>query len=122
MKFSIDPDAVAAPYEQLRVQLLERMLSGELAHGAKLPTVRGLADDLGLAPNTVARCYRELEQAGAIETRGRHGSFVAWSPDAAERRVELAAAALVVAARELGVTSERVRAIVEAALATSSVE
>jgi DNA-binding transcriptional regulator YhcF (GntR family) len=122
MQFSIDPHAAAAPYEQLRLQLLERMLSGELAHGAKLPTVRGLADELGLAPNTVARCYRELELSGAIETRGRNGSFAAWSPDAAERRLEQAAAALVVVARELGVPSERVVEIVEAALATPSVE
>jgi GntR family transcriptional regulator len=112
----IDPESATAPYEQLRVQLLERMLSGELPHGAKLPTVRGLADELGLAPNTVARCYRQLEQSGAIETRGRNGSFVAWSPDAAERRLEEAAAALAASARELGVRPERVRAIVEAAL------
>jgi DNA-binding transcriptional regulator YhcF (GntR family) len=113
---AIDPESATPPYEQLRVQLLEQVLSGELPHGAKLPTVRGLADELGLAPNTVARCYRELEQSGVIETRGRNGTIVAWSPDAAERRVEEAAAALVVAARELGVTPDRVRAIVDAAL------
>jgi DNA-binding transcriptional regulator YhcF (GntR family) len=113
----IDPQSATPPYEQLRVQLLEQLLSGELPHGAKLPTVRGLADDLGLAPNTVARCYRELEQSGAIETRGRNGSFAAWSPDAAERRIEEAAAALAVAARELGVPPERVREIVERAVA-----
>jgi DNA-binding transcriptional regulator YhcF (GntR family) len=112
----IDPQSATPPYEQLRVQLLEQLSSGELPHGAKLPTVRGLADDLGLAPNTVARCYRELEQSGAIETRGRNGSFAAWSPDAAERRIEEAAAALAVSSRELGVPPERVRQIVERAL------
>jgi DNA-binding transcriptional regulator YhcF (GntR family) len=112
---SIDPEAATAASEQLRQQLLEQILGGELAHGSKLPTVRGLADELGLAPNTVAKVYRELEQGGAIETRGRNGTFVAWSPDAAERRIEQAAAALVVAARELGVPPERVVAIVKAA-------
>ena len=44
--------------------------------GTKLPTVRALAADLGLATNTVARAYRELEALGVIETRGRAGSVV----------------------------------------------
>ena len=116
MRLSIEPNGATPPSEQLRAQLLERISGGELPHGAKLPTVRGLADELGLAPNTVAKVYRELEQSGAIETRGRNGSFVAWSPDAAVRRIEEAAAALVVTARELGVPSERVVEIVTAAV------
>lgn len=82
----IDPRSAVPPFEQLRVQLLEQVQSGELAAGAKLPTVRRLAEDLGLAANTVARAYRELETAGIIETRGRAGSFVAAQGDAAERR------------------------------------
>ena len=53
--------------------------SGELDAGTKLPTVRGLAGDLGLAANTVARAYRELEALGVIETRGRAGSVVTGS-------------------------------------------
>jgi DNA-binding transcriptional regulator YhcF (GntR family) len=111
----VDPDSATPPYEQLRVQLLEQLLSGELPHGAKLPTVRALAEELDLAPNTVARTYRELEQTGAIETRGRNGTFAAWSPDAAVRRIEEAAGALAATARELGVPPERVRQIVDAA-------
>jgi GntR family transcriptional regulator len=113
---TIDARSAVPPFEQLRLQLLEQILSGELPHGAKLPTVRRLADDLGLAPNTVARCYRELEQSGAIETRGRNGTIVAWSPDTAERRLEEAAAALAASARELGVRPGRLREIVEAAI------
>jgi DNA-binding transcriptional regulator YhcF (GntR family) len=108
-----------AQSEQLRVKLLDQIQSGERPHGSKLPTVRGLADELGLAPNTVAKVYRELEQAGVIETRGRNGTFVAWSPDAAERRIEEAAAGLAASARELGVEPERALQIVTAALRRS---
>ena len=52
----IDPKSATPPFEQLRLQFIEQVRSGELAAGAKLPTVRRLAADLGLAPNTVARC------------------------------------------------------------------
>ncbi|MHB1329885.1 MAG: GntR family transcriptional regulator, partial [Gemmatimonadales bacterium] len=49
----IDPKSAVPPFEQLRVQLLEQIDDGYLAAGAKLPTVRRLAEDLGLAANTV---------------------------------------------------------------------
>jgi DNA-binding transcriptional regulator YhcF (GntR family) len=88
---TVDPRSAVPPFEQLRVQLLEQISSGELAQGARLPTVRRLAEDLGLAPNTVARTYRELEADGAIETRGRHGSFVTTGGDAAEQQGRRAA-------------------------------
>ena len=106
----------AAPYEQLRDSLLAEMRDGTRPAGSRLPTVRQLAADLGLAPGTVARAYKELEASGAIETRGRAGTFVAWSADAAERRVEELAARLAAAAHEGGVPTERVRALVDAAL------
>ena len=73
---SIDPNAPESPYEQVREQVRARVEAGELAPGTKLPTVRALAADLGLATNTVARAYRELEALGLIETRGRAGSVV----------------------------------------------
>ena len=113
---AIDARSATPPYEQLRLQLLEQILTGALPHGSRLPTVRRLADDLGLAPNTVARCYRELEQSGAIETRGRNGTLVAWSADVAERRIEEAARALADSARELGMDADRVLEIVARAL------
>jgi DNA-binding transcriptional regulator YhcF (GntR family) len=112
----VDPASPTPPFEQLRVQLLAQMQAAELAAGARLPTVRQLASDLGLAPGTVARAYKELEAAGAIETRGRGGTFVAWSPDAGERRVQELAAQLAAAAREHRVPAERVRAALDGAL------
>jgi DNA-binding transcriptional regulator YhcF (GntR family) len=90
-------------YAELKAQLLERMRAGDLPAGAKLPTVRALAEELGLAANTVARAYRELEQAGAIETRGRNGTFVALSADATTRAAQEAAAAYVARLRSLGI-------------------
>jgi len=65
------------PFEQLRAQFAAQIESGRLAAGAKLPPVRRLADQLGLAANTVARAYRELETAGLVVTGGRNGTSVA---------------------------------------------
>ena len=73
---TVDPNAPEPPYEQVREQVRAQVETGALAPGTKLPTVRGLAADLGLATNTVARAYRELESLGVIETRGRAGSVV----------------------------------------------
>jgi len=108
--------ADGAPYERLRARLLGEMQDGTRPGGSRLPTVRGLAEELGLAPGTVARAYKELEAIGAIETRGRAGTFVAWSSDAGERRVQELATQLAAAARENGVPPERVRAALDAAL------
>ncbi|WP_189230428.1 GntR family transcriptional regulator [Streptomyces flaveolus] len=102
MTLKIHIDDGAPPYEQVRAQISEQARSGALPVGYRLPTVRGLAESLGLAANTVAKAYRALEADGVIETRGRNGTFVAAAGSAAER--ELAAAARVYAerARRLG--------------------
>jgi DNA-binding transcriptional regulator YhcF (GntR family) len=73
----VDASSAVPPFEQLRQQLVVQIESGELPPGTQLPTVRRLAADLGLAPNTVARTYRELEQAGLVRTAGRRGTVVA---------------------------------------------
>ncbi|GFN02825.1 hypothetical protein Smic_13810 [Streptomyces microflavus] len=72
-KIVLDPDSGIAPYEQLRTQLSELARSGVLPVGHRLPTVRGFAEELGLAANTVAKAYRALEADGVIETRGGTG-------------------------------------------------
>jgi DNA-binding transcriptional regulator YhcF (GntR family) len=112
----IDPRSAVPPFEQLRLQFIDQVRGGELAAGAKLPTVRRLADDLGLAPNTVARCYRELERDGFIETRGRNGSFVSAQGDPAEQQAQVAARAYVDRIRQLGVSSDDAVKWVAAAL------
>lgn len=97
-------DEGAAPYEQVRAQISEQARSGALPVGYKLPTVRGLAESLGLAANTVAKAYRALETDGVIETRGRNGTFVAAAGSAAEREAASAAQAYAERAHRLGLT------------------
>ncbi|CAM5526891.1 GntR family transcriptional regulator OS=Streptomyces glaucescens OX=1907 GN=SGLAU_07635 PE=4 SV=1 [Streptomyces glaucescens] len=95
-------EGAAPPYEQVRAQISAQARSGELPVGYRLPTVRGLAESLGLAANTVAKAYRALETDGVIETRGRGGTFVAAAGPAAERELASAAQAYAERARRLG--------------------
>ena len=80
---SVNLGSATPPYEQIRGQASSLIAVGRLAPGSRLPTVRSLAADLGIAAGTVARAYRELEQAGLIETRRRNGTVVAGTPAAA---------------------------------------
>ncbi|MFC9824763.1 GntR family transcriptional regulator [Streptomyces erythrochromogenes] len=116
LKITIDGSAgSAAPYEQLRAQIAARARSGKLPAGFKLPTVRGLAEDLGLAANTVAKAYRALEADGVIETRGRNGTFVAAAGEGAAREAASAAQAFAERVHRLGLTeAEAVFAATEA--------
>lgn len=115
MDFTVDHDAAVPPYEQLRLQILARVGSGDLVVGAKLPTVRAMADRLGVAVNTVAKTYRELEKSGTIETRGRRGSFIAPS-GGTDERVRQAADAFAASMHDLGVDGATALKAVEAAL------
>jgi len=72
----IDTTSPVPPYEQIRSQLQAMVASGALAEGTRLPAIRQLAGDLGLAANTVGRAYHELELEGLVEARGRHGTVV----------------------------------------------
>lgn len=114
--FVIDARSATPPFEQLRVQVIDQVRHGQLVAGDKLPTVRRLAEDLGLAPNTVARAYRELERDDVIETRGRHGSFVAATGDATSKQLQLAAATYAERAKALGVPPNEALDTVRAAL------
>lgn len=76
MKFSIDKNGTVSIYQQLVNQIMRRVQSGELPAGKKLPTVRELADQIGIARGTVKHAYEELERQGIIKmTRGK-GTFV----------------------------------------------
>jgi DNA-binding transcriptional regulator YhcF (GntR family) len=106
MVITIDPESSVAPFEQIRVQVCDQARSGALPAGTRLPTVRGLAGELALAPNTVARAYRELETDGVIETRGRSGSYIAAVGDAAHRAANESALTYAHRARRLGLTRD----------------
>jgi DNA-binding transcriptional regulator YhcF (GntR family) len=119
----LDPLSDIAPYEQVRRQVAALVAGGDLVAGEKLPTVRQLARDLGLAVNTVARAYRELESDGVISTHGRRGTFVksglldGRASGAHHRDTENAAAALARTARASGLTLAETVRLVEAAWA-----
>ena len=107
----IDTSASVPPYEQLRAQVATRAASGDLPAGTRLPTVRALAADLGLAANTVAKAYRALETDGVIVTEGRRGTFIA--SGSAPAAAADAAAAYVAAARRQGLTLPEAVRLVE---------
>lgn len=113
---SVDPASAVPPYEQIRSQYARLIADGSLAAGAKLPTVRQLAADLGLAVNTVARAYRELEAGGAIETRGRAGTVVSAQGDRAREQAVAAAQVYAQRVSALGVAPQEALGIVRAAL------
>lgn len=116
--FQIDRTSSTAPFEQLRMQVIAAITSEALPVGAKLPTVRALATDLSTAPGTVARAYRELEEAGVVETRGRNGTFVSAHGDANERSVQVAAAEFAAVVKSMQVEPERAISLVRAALSS----
>ncbi|NIY64456.1 hypothetical protein SMALB_2422 [Streptomyces malaysiensis] len=116
LQITVDPDAASAPFEQIRARIAELARSGVLPVGYKLPTVRGFAEELGLAANTVAKAYRALEADGVIETRGRHGTFIAAAGDAARRQAAEAAQSYAQRARRLGLDRAAALAAVEDAL------
>ena len=76
VRIRLDPSAREPLSEQLRSVLAARIASGRLAPGERMPTVRDLAAELEIAPNTVAKAYRDLTSAGLIAGRGRRGTFV----------------------------------------------
>lgn len=126
MIVTIDTSSPVPPYEQLRAALFGLVATGQLAVGSRLPTVRQLAADLGVAPGTVARAYKELEAAKILVTRGRHGTHVGAvpaPPPRAERPRLLveAATAYATTVRQLGADpAAALQAIGQALEATAS--
>jgi DNA-binding transcriptional regulator YhcF (GntR family) len=113
---TVDGNSAVPPYEQVRSQLAAQIAAGELVAGTRLPPVRQLAGDLGLAVNTVARTYRELEAAGLVETRGRGGTVVAAGGSQARQRAVTAANNYAALTRELGLRPDEALRLVQAAL------
>ena len=121
--FSVDPHGGAPLYQQLTEQIKRAIAIGALSPGERLPTVKGLALDLKLNPNTVARVYRDLEREGVIATAPGRGSFVSQNGALGDaRRVALEVAGRQIEgamreARSLGITHDEVRTIADAAIA-----
>jgi DNA-binding transcriptional regulator YhcF (GntR family) len=121
MILRVDPASPVPPYEQIRSQVSNMIAAGVLPRDARLPTIRQLAGDLGLAGGTVARAYRELEDEGLVVTRGRHGTFVATNgvkrpSREADQLLAETARGFAVRARQLGFDSSEALAAAERAL------
>jgi GntR family transcriptional regulator len=83
LRFSLDATNGVPFYKQIILQVEMAIADGRLATGDKLPTVRSLAVDLQVNPNTVARAYSELEIRGIVTTQQGTGTFVS------DKKVEL---------------------------------
>ena len=117
----VDLESGVPHYEQIRAQVAAAVTTGRLRAGDRLPTVRVLAADLGIATGTIARAYRELEAGGWVTTRRRHGTVVADREPSGGSEVGEAALRLVVAARAERLSDQDVHDLVSGALLAHSV-
>lgn len=120
--FNIDPRSGVPMYTQLIDQVKRSIAVGALAPGERLPTVKQLAVDLTINPNTVARAYRDLERDGVIETSPGRGSFVRDGDIRQTRKTvtDVAAVALEAAirdARSIGVRRNDLESLVATCIA-----
>ncbi|WP_020111403.1 GntR family transcriptional regulator [Rhodococcus sp. 114MFTsu3.1] len=116
MRILVDPASGTPLFEQVRSGILDLVRSGELVAETKIPTVRGLAEELSIAPHTVAKAYKELEAQGVISARGRLGTFIASGGDPTEDNAARAARKYVTELRALGLSDEKIRGHVDTAL------
>lgn len=120
----LDSHGFTPPYEQIRGQISALIVAGELRLGASLPSVRQLARDLGVAPNTVMRAYNKLKEEGKVAmTLRRRVVVAAGAPTLteAERQTELDAAVdhLLTVVKHLGLDAPALHAALDRGLATT---
>ncbi len=117
---TVDLTSPTPPFEQIRSQIAGYVRAGVLAGGARLPTMRALAADLGVAIGTVAHAYAELETAGLVTRRRRTGTVVVARPAVADAMeaaaVHRSASQLVAQSRAAGMDGDTLLAVVRAAL------
>lgn len=116
VSIEVDLTSGVPPFEQIRLQVLAHVSAGRLGPGDRLPTIRALATDLGVAAGTVGRAFRELEAAGVVTTRRRTGTVVADGAAPPDDAVQRAAAHVVAVARSSGLTDDEVLDAVRGAL------
>ena len=114
--FSIDTRSRIPIYEQLGQNIINLVASGALAPDDQLPSVRNLARDLGVNPNTVQKAYQELEGQGLIYQAAGRGSFIASDQSLSVALIERKLNVLrdpIIDARNVGVPKRRVLELVE---------
>jgi GntR family transcriptional regulator len=119
---TVDPRSGVPIYLQVIEQVKRSVALGVLASGEQLPTVKQLALDLTINPNTVAKAYRELERDGVIETAPGRGSFVksnGTTDTTKAAATDVARDALTTAIREaksVGLSADEIRELASAAI------
>jgi GntR family transcriptional regulator len=119
--FHVRPDAGEPIYLQLERQIKHAVATGALPHGTQLPSVRQLASELVINPNTVVRAYRELEHAGLLEGVAGRGWFVTYGAprlrsEERRRRLQTYIDQLWAEGRALGYSTEELADIAATAL------
>lgn len=116
----VDTTSPVPPYEQVRAQLADLVAAGVLARDDRLPPIRQLAADLGIAPGTVARAYVLLEAAGLVRTGRGGGTRVVADPPVTPSDLAIHADAYVRAGRAAGADDAGLVDAVRAALRRSA--
>jgi len=116
--FLVNPRSKQPLYEQLVEQLRRQIVLGGMKAGAAMPSVRQLATELGINPNTIQKAYRRMEEEGMILSIPGKGSFV--SDDLADMLTKQRedqrskAKQMLQSCREMGLTKEEITQMVEA--------
>src|SRR5271168_5326634 len=120
MLFRLNPSSGVPLYLQLIEQVKHAIETGALKAGDQLPTIRKVAEDLVMNPNTVVRAYRELEHEGVLELKHGSGAFIKESAEGRARLIRKAQAVMESAVERLlllGLTEDELRRAFENELA-----
>ncbi|MFQ6000421.1 MAG: GntR family transcriptional regulator [Anaerolineae bacterium] len=122
MQIQVDYESGVPIYAQIIEQIKHLVATGRLKPGAQLPTIRQLAVDLRVNPNTVVHAYHELDSQGVISTQQGRGTFIAARPDEGrlaemrKERLRTIMASALLEALSLGYKAEEIRTAFEAQL------
>ena len=118
MEFYLETNDGTPIYRQIMNQVQHMIASGRLRPGDPMPSVRALASQLLVNPNTILRAYRDLETMGLLESRQGSGTIVADAGSPLARRekrriIVKRIDALLVEARQLGLTTVEVKELID---------
>lgn len=124
---TVNHQSPVPPYEQIGRQIRALIASGQLLPGNRLPSVRQLAGDLAVAPNTVVRAYSELEREGWVQTSARQRVQIALHPptitaDERRRKLQESVSQMLIAAHQWGFTPEETHREMDRQIASGMVQ
>ena len=123
--FRVNPSSGIPLYLQLMEQVKHAVETGALREGDRLPTIRKVAEELVMNPNTVVRAYRELEHEGVLELKHGSGAFIKATPGGRARLVHEAQRVMHSTVERLisrGISSDELRRVFENELAQASAQ